>query len=134
MVSWYTIRTQYLHDFACRQVHHLYHSFTIAYLHQRVKSYIFFERASTKIKLTALIISLENENETTFFSKGYNKEVVVDWLKQTSVQFRAGRIWNFPYRLALCHAPQSSSAVQRAGQDCVIIDRPHEICKSQSCY
>ena len=121
MVSWYNIRTQYLHDFACRQVHHLYHSFTIAYLHQRVKSYIFSNVPLTKIKLTAVIISFESENETSIFSKGYNKEIVVDWLKQTSVQFRAGRIWNFPYRLALGHTPQSRSAVQRAGQDCVII-------------
>ena len=135
--------TQYLNHFACRQIHHLYHGFTIAYLHQRVKSDIkVLLMKQWNLRLSIAILKLvvsfsfegETETETTRDFKGYNKEIVVDWLKQTSVQFGAGRIWNFPYGLAFRHAPQSSSAVQRAGQDCVIIDWPHEICKSQSCY
>jgi len=52
--------------------------------------------------------------------EGYDEEIVVHWLETATQHFGRRRVWNDPRTRRTGNVPQSTGAVQGAGQQTII--------------
>jgi len=63
---------------------------------------------------------MQRERENFSMQEGYDEEIVVHWLETATQHFGRRRVWNDPRTRRTGNVPQSTGAVQGAGQQTII--------------